>query len=76
MQIERVKLDGFGNLSGEFSFPPGRCAIVMAPNEAGKTTLAKAMLALLYGFQKKSDVLSKDEKKRHQGEDGGRLQHE
>src|SRR5262249_22665522 len=41
---------GFGNLRGEFIFSSDRCNLILEPNESGKSTLAAAILAGLYGF--------------------------
>lgn len=49
--IERVTLVGFGPYRDEtaFNFPPG-LGVLAAPNEAGKSTLAAAMSAILFGL--------------------------
>src|SRR5690606_23435 len=49
--IERVTLVGFGPYRDEtaFDFPPG-LGVLAAPNEAGKSTLAAAMSAILFGL--------------------------
>jgi DNA repair protein SbcC/Rad50 len=50
VRIERVEVAGFGCLGGrDFDFAPG-LNVVAGPNEAGKSTLLQAILALLYGF--------------------------
>ncbi|HEY8883727.1 MAG TPA: ATP-binding protein, partial [Chloroflexota bacterium] len=50
MRIERVEVAGFGCLvDREFEFAPG-LNVICGPNEAGKSTLLQAILALLYGF--------------------------
>lgn len=50
MRIEYVHLDGFGILADtDFAFEPG-FNIIVGPNEAGKSTLQQAILAMLYGF--------------------------
>ncbi len=50
MKIQRLKVNGFGSLQGEFIFSSDRCNLVLEPNESGKSTLAAAILAALYGF--------------------------
>ena len=49
MKLERLSVDGFGKLVDRtFSFQPG-LNVVLGPNEAGKSTLAAAIVAVLYG---------------------------
>ena len=50
MKIRRLRIGGFGGLKGDFIFSSDRCNLVLEPNEAGKSTLAAAILASLYGF--------------------------
>jgi len=50
MKIERVRITGFGTLRGEVKFADNRCNLILAPNEAGKSTLVAAILTALYGF--------------------------
>ncbi|HZI94091.1 MAG TPA: AAA family ATPase [Patescibacteria group bacterium] len=50
MRIRRLRVDGFGNLKGDFIFSSDRCNLILEPNESGKSTLAAAVLAALYGF--------------------------
>ncbi len=49
MIIENMQIAGFGCISGEYNFSGG-LNIVLGDNEAGKTTLADAITALLYGL--------------------------
>lgn len=50
MKLLDMHLDGFGRLVGrDFAFSPG-FNLIYGPNEAGKSTLQQAILALLYGF--------------------------
>ncbi len=50
MRIEYVHLDGFGTLADtDFAFESG-FNLIVGPNEAGKSTLQQAILAMLYGF--------------------------
>src|SRR5262245_47055215 len=50
MKILRMRVEGFAGLCGEFIFSSDRCNLILEPNESGKTTLAEAILAALYGF--------------------------
>lgn len=64
MQLNRLHLDGFGVLvEDDYEFLPG-LNLIFGPNEAGKSTLQHALLALLYGFYQ-SDRLTSPEKKAH-----------
>ncbi len=64
MRIVNVHIDGFGTLSEEdFAFKPG-FNLVFGPNEAGKSTLQQAILALLYGFYS-GERITKHEKELH-----------
>ncbi len=49
MKIHALDIAGFGRLRGRVQFDPSRMTIIVAPNEAGKTTLADAIRAVLYG---------------------------
>ena len=65
MQIQSLQIGGFGALRGEFTFCPG-LNIILAPNEAGKTTLSAAILGLLYGTRQMSGkrrLMTEDEKR-------------
>ena len=50
MKIRRLSLKSFGCLRGEFHFSDDRVNLILEPNEKGKSTLAAAILAGLYGF--------------------------
>lgn len=50
MRIRRLYLQSFGCLSGEYRFSADRANLALEPNETGKSTLAAAILAALYGF--------------------------
>lgn len=50
MWIEQMRIRGFGSLTGDVTFHPG-LNMILAPNEAGKSTLAAALFALLYGVR-------------------------
>ncbi len=50
MKVRRLRLDSFGCLRGEFYFSADRLNLILEPNERGKSTLAAAILAALYGF--------------------------
>ncbi len=51
MILRRLKIDGFGALSGAWTFEPGALHVVVGENERGKTTLAAAIAAALYGLE-------------------------
>src|SRR5665213_3554816 len=52
MKLRTLRVDGFGRLAGRtFAFGPG-LNVVVGPNEAGKSTLAAAIVASLYGLQR------------------------
>lgn len=75
MKIRRLRLDSFGCLRGEFYFSADRLNLILEPNERGKSTLAAAMLAALYGFpsgQRRSESrpFTEIELYRPWGEDG------
>lgn len=50
MILRRLKIDGFGALTGSWTFEPGALHVVVGENERGKTTLAAAIAAALYGL--------------------------
>lgn len=50
MKLLELRLAGFGRLVDQtFTFAPG-LNLIYGPNEAGKSTLQRAIMALLYGF--------------------------
>ena len=52
MRLRSLRIDGFGRLADRtFEFGPG-LNVVVGPNEAGKSTLAAALVAALYGLQR------------------------
>ncbi|HEY0394079.1 MAG TPA: AAA family ATPase [Candidatus Elarobacter sp.] len=52
MRLRSLRVDGFGRLADRtFAFAPG-LNVVVGPNEAGKSTLAAAIVAALYGLQR------------------------
>ncbi len=51
MKLLRLKAEGFGCLQGEFTFDPARLTLVVDDNERGKSTLAAAIQAALYGLE-------------------------
>ena len=54
MRIERIEIAGFGCLRDvALDFPADRLSLVVGRNDAGKTTLAKAILHGLYGFPRR-----------------------
>ena len=53
MILRSLRVDGFGRLADRtFEFGPG-LNVVVGPNEAGKSTLAAAIVASLYGLQRR-----------------------
>ncbi|HMG71890.1 MAG TPA: AAA family ATPase [Pyrinomonadaceae bacterium] len=51
MKIDRLIIDGFGKLQNrQVRFAPDRVNLLVEENEFGKSTLAKAICAALYGF--------------------------
>lgn len=66
MRIQRLSIRGFGNLRGEFIFASDRCNLLLEPNEAGKSTLASAILTGLYGFpRQRSTARQMKDRDRH-----------
>jgi len=55
MKIERVQIDGFGELS-DFPVGPfgGLLTVIHGPNEAGKSTLLEFIRTMLFGFPPRS----------------------
>ncbi len=54
MRVAETRIEGFGRLTNlSLRFSPG-LNLVFGPNEAGKSTLQEALLALLYGFDAES----------------------
>jgi DNA repair exonuclease SbcCD ATPase subunit len=52
VKIRSLRVDGFGRLADRtFAFGPA-LSVVVGPNEAGKSTLAAALVASLYGLQR------------------------
>ncbi|HYW52322.1 MAG TPA: AAA family ATPase, partial [Dongiaceae bacterium] len=52
MRLKTLRVEGFGRLADRaFAFGPG-LNVVVGPNEAGKSTLAAAIVASLYGLQR------------------------
>jgi len=49
MKIKEVKISGFGCLKGAFSLEDERPAVILAPNESGKSTFAEVICWLLFG---------------------------
>ncbi len=51
MRIERVTIEGFGPLmSFDAAMEPKRLNLFIGPNESGKSSLASALVATLFGF--------------------------
>jgi DNA repair exonuclease SbcCD ATPase subunit len=51
MILRRLRVEGFGALQGEWSFDPARINLFCGENERGKTTLAAAITAALFGLE-------------------------
>lgn len=49
LRIEGIEIEGFEGLTGSFKFPAEGLGVGSSPNNAGKTTLARAILHALYG---------------------------
>lgn len=61
MKLLELHLQAFGRLSQRsFVFQP-RLNVVTGPNEAGKSTLQQAILALLYGFYNNARALQREQ---------------
>ena len=50
MILRRLRVEGFGTLQGEWRFDPARVNLICGENERGKTTLASAITAALFGL--------------------------
>jgi uncharacterized protein YhaN len=60
MKLLEITLKGFGRLrNAHFSFHP-EINIIFGPNEAGKSTLQQAIIALLYGFYDANRALNRE----------------
>ncbi|MDO8691438.1 MAG: AAA family ATPase, partial [Dehalococcoidia bacterium] len=65
MRITRIGIDGFGSLHGlQVELSPG-LNVFTGDNEAGKSTLQQAILALIYGFFQGGRV-ARDERAEHE----------
>lgn len=51
MILRRLRVEGFGALHGEWRFDPARINLFCGENERGKTTLAAAITAGLFGLE-------------------------
>jgi DNA repair exonuclease SbcCD ATPase subunit len=61
MKLLEMTLKGFGRLrDAQFTFHP-KINVIFGPNEAGKSTLQQAIIALLYGFYDNSRALQKEQ---------------
>lgn len=64
MFIKRIRLHGFGRLTGACDFQPGRCNVLCQDNEFGKSTLMDAVLYAFYNFPttgyKRTDLKPKE----------------
>ena len=51
MRFERIQIEGFGPIVGfDVTLEPRRLNLVIGPNESGKSSLASAIVATLFGF--------------------------
>ena len=56
MKVRSLRIGGFGALHDRtFAFTPG-LNVVFGPNESGKSTIANAIVATLYGAERKKDA--------------------
>lgn len=72
MRIERIEITGFGCLAREeLHFEPGRANLILADNEAGKSTLLAAIETALYGFPPRSRAAGRELRQRFRPWGGG-----
>ncbi len=58
MRFERVQIEGFGPITAyDAVLEPRRLNLVVGPNESGKSSLASAMVATLFGFPSHEEEL-------------------
>lgn len=70
MRIDRIRIDGFGQLAGlEIPLAP-KLNVIFGPNEAGKSTILSFIRAALFGFQRRADP---DRHEPNRGDFGGEL---
>lgn len=50
MHFDTIQISGFGKLSNRYQFPHRQLVLIMEKNEAGKSTLANALLFGIYGI--------------------------
>ncbi|MBI4470307.1 MAG: AAA family ATPase, partial [Acidobacteria bacterium] len=63
MKIERLQIGGFGKIrDSQVRFDPDRVNLLVEANEFGKSTVAEAICAALYGFRAKSQDRTTEEK--------------
>lgn len=66
MKLLEMTLKGFGRLRDvQFDFHP-KINIIFGPNEAGKSTLQQALIALLYGFYDNNRALQREQEQHAQ----------
>jgi DNA repair exonuclease SbcCD ATPase subunit len=59
MWIERIDFIGFGSLAGEkIEFKPNKVNLIVEPNDYGKSTIADALWAVIFGFSPEHAVLA------------------
>lgn len=58
MRFERIQIEGFGPITAyEAALEPRRLNLVVGPNESGKSSLAAAIVATLFGFSSHEEEL-------------------
>ncbi|MEO7921300.1 MAG: AAA family ATPase, partial [Thermoanaerobaculia bacterium] len=73
MRIERVRIEGFGALSGvDVAWPEGKLLLVVDPNETGKSTFCEAIVTALFGLPR-GRVSASRAKERRRPRSGARL---
>ena len=72
MYILELHVDGFGALSGVRCAFDAPVTVVFGPNEAGKSTLHRFLIGMLYGFATRANPVERSEPVRG-GRHGGRL---
>jgi len=64
VRIERIRIQGFGPLTGaDLAWPEGKLVLVVDPNETGKTSLCEAVLAALFGLPRHRAGRARDVRK-------------
>lgn len=70
MKINKISVEGFGKLKNKtLNFSKG-INVIKGENESGKSTIAKFIRFMLYGFTSRNTDISKNDKKRYSPWDG------